>query len=69
MENPDVILELTRDEHGFVTKFEFKVNKPGEDGKTVLEACSLADTMLQAEGPEDHAVHVDARVDFPIMSD
>ena len=59
MESPDVVLELTRDEQGRVTKLEYKVHSAGEENMRAIEASSLMHQMFVSEGPEDHSVQVD----------
>jgi len=58
VENPDVELELTRSEDGNVTYMAYKVHNRENGGKSALEFCELASTMLEAEGHELIGVHV-----------
>ena len=55
MENPDVVLELERNEEGHVTKMSYKVSNPGKEGHRPLEFSEMAIELLRSEGPEDHS--------------
>ncbi len=62
MENPDVEIEVKRDEHGLVTGMAYKVSRVDEERKNVLELCSMAAELFAAEGPEDHSTTVNVEV-------
>ena len=62
MESPDVVLEITRDKEGSVTRLDYKVYTREDDGKSALELCSLASAMFEAEGHEFVGVHINADV-------
>lgn len=62
MENPDVVLELTRDKESNVTRLAYKVYTREDDGKSALELCSLVTAMFEAEGHEFIGVHIDADI-------
>ena len=61
MESPDVELELTRNEEGSIIHLAYKVHTRADEGRSALEFCELAATMLEAEGHELIGVH-DVRV-------
>jgi hypothetical protein len=65
MDNADVVLELTRDDQGRVTRVAFKLNAV-EGSKKAIECLDMTNTALEAifasEGPEDHSVSM--QVDF-----
>ena len=62
MENPDVVLELDRNEEGRVTRMSYKVSNPGEENRRTLEFDELAVEMFRSEGPEDHSTVIDVDV-------
>ena len=73
MNNPDVALEIKRDDNGRVTGLEYKVNNEGKDGKRALEGLDLMRmgvmAIFDAEGPEDHSTQVDVNVSFPFLGE
>ncbi len=55
MENPNVEVEIKRDENGKVTGMSYKVSDPGEQGRRPLEFCEVLIEVFKSEGPEDHS--------------
>ncbi len=63
MENPDVLLELERNDLGLVTKLAFRMLNPGEDRINIVMASELISCMFESEGPESLRVFLDAHID------
>lgn len=67
MDNPDVLLELTRDDQGRVTRVAFKMSVL-EGSKKAIECLDMTNTAIAAifasEGPEDHSINVQADFSF-----
>lgn len=62
LENPDVELDITRDDDGRITHLSYKVNKEGDKRQNSYEFLSMVHEMFKAEGPEDHSTSVDVRI-------
>lgn len=73
MDNPDVALEIKRDDNGRVTGLEAKVNRAGDERRGEMEGLEMIthaiDAVFEAEGPEDHGVQVDMTVNLPFGGD
>ena len=59
MENPDVILELTRNEAGLITQMSYKVCTRENEGRSALEFCELISNVMR---PEDTNINVDVSI-------
>jgi hypothetical protein len=51
MEKPNVELEISRDENGFITKMAYKVNptEDDKDGKRVVEFLEIISSMFDKQ--------------------
>lgn len=61
MENPDVVLEITRDAQGLITGVSYKVHNRTDEGKAALEFLEMMSQMLR---PEDHGTYIDVKLDL-----
>ena len=70
MNNPDVELEIKRDDNGRVVGVAYRANA-GEGSKKAMECLEVANVALEAvfasEGPEDHSTVVGADFHFSAL--
>lgn len=62
MENPDIELEVKRDDSGFITGVGYKLNKVDEDRKNVIEFLGLASELFHSERVVGAEVNINAEV-------